>query len=283
MARLAFSTNAYTAFDLPDAVRRIADHGYDGVELLADEPHAYFPDFDAEDRRELQAALDETGIEVSNVNANTTTGYYDDAPPSSFFEPSIINADEEMRAWRVAYTKQAIDLAAAVDAPAVCVASGRPLPGNPPEEAREYLLESLTEIADYAESEGVSVGIEFEPEMLVESTAEALDLVDDIGSDAFGINLDLGHVAVYGDDPAESIRQCAGHITGIHLEDIVGGIRGKHYHRIPGEGDLDFAAMFDALDDIGYDGFATLELYTYPDDPDRAAAAAMDALEQYAD
>lgn len=283
MARLAFSTNAYTAFDLPDAVRRIADHGYDGVELLADDPHAYFPDFDAEDRSDLQDALDETGIEVANVNANTTTGYYDDAPPSSFFEPSIINADEEMRAWRVAYTKEAIDLAAAVGAPAVCVASGRPLPGNPPEEAREYLLESLAAITDYAESEGVSVGIEFEPELLVESTAEALDVVEAVGSDALGVNLDLGHVAVYGDDPAESVRQCAGHITGIHLEDIVGGIRGKHYHRIPGEGDLDFAAMFDALDDIGYDGFATLELYTYPDDPDGAAAAAMDALEQYAE
>ena len=72
-----------------------------------------------------------------------------------------------------------------------------------------------------------------------------------------------------------------GHLTGVHIEDIVGGVRGKHYHRIPGEGDIDFRTVFDALDDIGYGGFATLELYTYPDEPDMAAREAYEALSAY--
>lgn len=281
MVQLAFSTNAYTRTDLPDAVRRISNHGYDGVELLADTPHAFFPEFDDSDQKALEEALNETGIKVSNINANTTTGYYDDAPPSAFFDPTIITADDEERAWRVEYTKDAIDLASAVDAPSVCIATGRPLPGNPPEQARDYLLDSLAEITSYAESAGISVGIEYEPELLIENTDEVLALIEEVDTDALGVNLDVGHAAVYGEDPAETIRQCAGHITGVHLEDIVGGQRGKHYHRIPGEGDLDFEAMFAALDDIDYDGFATLELYTYPDNPDQAATAAYDALEQY--
>ena len=281
MATLAFSTNAYTRFELPEAIRRIAGHGYDGVELLADTPHAFLPEFDDDDRAAVQRALDETGISVSNVNANTARGYYDDAPPSSFFDPTLITADEEDRRWRIDYTKSAIDLAAAVGSPAVCVATGRPLPGTMPEEAREYLHDSLAEITAYAESAGVRVGIEFEPELLVECTEEVLTLIDEVGSDALGVNFDAGHAAVYGEDPAESIRQCAGHITGLHLEDIVGGQRGKHYHRIPGEGDIDFGAIFDALDDIGYDGFATLELYTYPDAPDEAAERSYAALEGY--
>ncbi|WP_226012005.1 sugar phosphate isomerase/epimerase family protein [Halomicrobium salinisoli] len=281
MAELAFSTNAYTEFDLPSAVRRIADHGYDGVELLADEPHAYFPDFDDGDREAVQAALDETGLAVSNVNANTATGYYDDAPPSSFFDPTLITADEDDRSWRIDYTKQAIDLADAVGAPAACVATGRPLPGTLPEEAHDYLRESLDEVLDYAEERDVDLGIEFEPEMLVESTDETLALIEDVGSSSLGINLDLGHAAVYGDDPAEAVHRAAGHITGVHLEDIAGGVRGKHYHLIPGEGDLDFRAIFDALDDVGYDGYATLELYTYPNRPDEAARRAYDALAEY--
>ncbi|MFC4440071.1 MULTISPECIES: sugar phosphate isomerase/epimerase family protein [Natrialbaceae] len=281
MVQLAFSTNAYTRTDLPDAVRRIAGHEYDGVELLADTPHAFLPEFDESDQKELEGTLNETGIEVSNINANTTTGYYDDAPPSSFFDPTIITANDEERAWRVDYTKRAIDLASAVDAPSVCIATGRPLPGNPPERAREYLLDSLREITNYAESVGVSVGIEYEPELLVENTDEVLTLIDEIDTDALGVNLDVGHAAVYGEDPAESVRRCAGYITGVHLEDIVGGRRGKHYHRIPGEGDLDFEAIFAALDEIGYEGFATLELYTYPDTPDQAAATAYDELKQY--
>jgi len=115
----------------------------------------------------------------------------------------------------------------------------------------------------------------------VECTDEVLGLIDDVGRDALGINLDVGHAAVYGEDPAEAIRRSAGHISGVHLEDIVGGVRGKHYHRIPGEGDLDFRTIFDALDDIGYEGFATLELYTYPDRPDEAAREAYEALSVY--
>ncbi|WP_135806481.1 sugar phosphate isomerase/epimerase family protein [Halorussus marinus] len=281
MADLAFSTNAYTNHSLSEAVDRIADHGYAGVELLGDAPHAYFPEFGDEDRRALTAALDATDLAVSNVNANTAMGYYDDAPPSAFFEPSLITADDDRRSWRVEYTKRAIDLADAVGSPAVCVATGRPLPGNPPERAREHLEASLDEILDYAEPRGVEVGIEFEPELLIECTDEVLELIETVDRDALGVNLDLGHAAVYGEDLAETIERTAGRVTGVHLEDIVGGRRGKHYHRIPGEGDLDFASIFDALDDAGYDGFVTMELYTYPDEPDRAARESMEQLNRY--
>lgn len=278
MVDLAFSTNAYTRHGLPEAVRRIAGHGYAGVEILADEPHAYLPEFDAGDREALADALAETGLAVANVNANTAMGYYDDPPPSAFFDPSLCTADDDDRRWRVRYTNEAVDLADALGAPAVCVASGRPLPGNPPEQAREYLLESLHEILDHAEPRGVDVGVEFEPELLVENTDEVLALLDDVDRPGLGVNLDVGHAAVYGEDVAESVRRTAGHVTGVHLEDIAGGRRGKHYHRVPGEGDLDFAAIFDALDAVGYEGVVTLELYTYPDEPDRAAERAYEAL-----
>jgi sugar phosphate isomerase/epimerase len=281
MVELAFSTNAYTEYSLPEAVERIADHGYAGVELLGDRPHAYFPEFDDEDQRAVEDALEETGLAVSNVNGNTATGFYSDASPEAFFEPSIITANDEHREFRIEYTKRALDLAADTGSPAACVATGRPLPGHLPEEAYENLLDSLDEILDHAEEVGVDLGIEFEPELLVENTDEVLDLIEAVDRDSLGVNLDTGHAAVYGDDPAEAVRRCAGHITGVHLEDIVGGVRGKHYHRIPGEGDIDFRAIFDALDDVGYDGFATLELYTYPHEPDRAAREAYEELSQY--
>ena len=39
--KLAFSTNAYTRFGLIDAIRDIAAAGFEGVEILADVPHAW--------------------------------------------------------------------------------------------------------------------------------------------------------------------------------------------------------------------------------------------------
>ena len=283
MVQLAFSTNAYTQFELPEAIERIEQHGYDGIELLADKPHAYFPEFDHQDTDDLEMTLEKSTLSVSNINANTASGYYEDAPESSFFDPTIITSEDDDRNWRIEYTKDAIDLATRVGSPPVCIATGRPLPGNPPEQAREYLHDSLHEILDYAETKDIDVGIEFEPELLVECTDEVLELIEEVDRESLGVNLDIGHAAVYGDDPAESIHKCAGHITGVHLEDIRGGIRGKHYHRIPGDGDLDFGSIFNALDDIGYDRFATLELYTYPNSPDRAAERAYDELNQYLD
>ena len=208
-------------------------------------------------------------------------GYYDDAPPSSFFDPSIISPDASDRGWRVEYTKRAIDLATATDALAVCRATGRPLPGTPPEQAYEHLQNSLHVILDYAEQRDIEVGIEFEPELLVECTDEVLSLIDDVGRSSLGINLYVGHAAVYGEDLTETIHRSAGHITSIHLEDIVGGRRGKHYLRIPGDGDIAFDAVFNALDDINYSGFATLELYTYPDAPDDAAQKAYKQISPY--
>ena len=39
--RLAFSTNAYVRYPLEEAIESIARLGYDGVEILADRPHAF--------------------------------------------------------------------------------------------------------------------------------------------------------------------------------------------------------------------------------------------------
>ena len=62
--RLAYSTNGFTQVDLPTAIRRIAEHGYLGVELLADRPH-WFPAMDYRERQEVQLALRRTGLAVS--------------------------------------------------------------------------------------------------------------------------------------------------------------------------------------------------------------------------
>src|SRR3954465_8205259 len=97
---LAFSTNAYTRFPLPDALRGIRQAGFAGVEILADEPHAYPPKIDQPLIDTVRRVLGETGRGVSNINGNCSFGYGRDAPPEAYFEPSLITPNPKHRAAR---------------------------------------------------------------------------------------------------------------------------------------------------------------------------------------
>src|SRR5688572_33231778 len=89
--RLAFSTNAYTRHPLIDALRGIKQAGFSGVEILADVPHAYPDAIDANLTTEVKRELDKLQLAVSNVNVNCSFGYWKDAPPEPYFEPSLIS------------------------------------------------------------------------------------------------------------------------------------------------------------------------------------------------
>jgi sugar phosphate isomerase/epimerase len=209
---------------------------------------------------------------VSTVNANTACGYFRDAPPEPFFEPSFISPRAEWRQWRVGYAERAVELAAACRAAAVTVTSGRLLGGVPPARARDLLRAALDRVLARAEKcGGVRVGIEYEPGLYVERAAELAALVDRVGHPLLGANLDLGHALVAGDGVAGAVQMLAGRIWSVHLEDLPGG---KHYHLPPGEGDFPFAEAKRALSAAGYGGLITWEIYTAVEDPDAAARKA---------
>ena len=97
-----------------------------------------------------------------------------------------------------------------------------------------------------------------------------------IDSPAVGLNFDIGHAYCVGDDPATTIPRVAKYIRHFHLEDIAA--TRVHHHLVPGEGAIDFAATFRAIRQIGYDGWVTVELYPYVDDPDAAARTALERV-----
>src|SRR5437016_3073866 len=107
--KLAFSTNAYTRFDLPTAIRGIRAAGFSGVEILADVPHAYPDAVDPKFIDSVRNLLDETGLEVSNINCNCSFGYWKDAPPEAYFEPSLISPNPQHRADRMRLILKSLD------------------------------------------------------------------------------------------------------------------------------------------------------------------------------
>ena len=128
----------------------------------------------------------------------------------------------------------------------------------------------------YAEKMGVPLLVEPEPGLLIETADQFLEFMRHIESPAVGLNFDIGHAYCVGDEPAETIPRVARYIRHFHLEDIAA--TRVHHHLVPGEGAIDFAATLRAIQAIGYDGWITIELYPYVDDPDAAASTARQRL-----
>jgi len=282
MIRLAFSTNAYTKHTLAEACDGIAAAGYTAVEILADHPHAYPPVFSEHEADRLRERLEALGLAPVAVNANTAMAYFTPLPEALTFEPSLIAPDPGHRADRIRIMRQAMALANRLGAPVVTITGGQPPAagaagaGEPAAVLRARLLEGLEHVCRDADLAGVDLAFEPEPGQFIETTDALAGLLDEVDHPRLGANVDVGHAWCAGDDPAESIRRLGRRVKHLHLEDIKDR---THYHLIPGEGgEIDFPAVRRALDEIGYAGAAAVELYTYADEPDRAAVGAYQAL-----
>jgi sugar phosphate isomerase/epimerase len=273
--KLAYSTNAYVRTTLGSALKSIAELGFAAAEILCDRPHWFPGEVDEKQLAQTAELLQTLNLKVSNLNINTANGYYNPQPVENVFEPSLTNRNSELRAWRERYTIEGIRLAQRVNAPCVSLTSGRPIPGTLPEEALDYFVDSLKRICAVADEFGVKVGIEYEPGLLVESAVEAMAIIERVDSPMLGVNFDIGHSRVLGEAIGETVDLLAGRIWNVHVEDIKGR---KHFHLIPGLGDLPFADYITALKKVNYDGYLTVELYSYPEQPDEAGKAALEYL-----
>jgi fructoselysine 3-epimerase len=273
--KLAFSTNAYTRYPLADALIGIRKAGFEGVEILADAPHAY-PDMihDAM-TKSVRRQLDDLGLAVSNVNANCCFGYWRHAPPEAYFEPSLISPDPRHRSDRASLIRKTLHFAKAIGAANISITSGRLLGGMPPDRAVRQFAESIRPLLDEADRLGVNIGIECEPGLYLEYAVELHDWINRLNHPRMGANLDVGHSQVLGESIPDAVRLLAGQIWNLHIEDIPGR---KHYHMVPGEGTLDWPALFAALRSINYDRYLTVELYTHTADPQDAAERSFEFL-----
>jgi sugar phosphate isomerase/epimerase len=273
---LAFSTNAFTRFSLADALNGIADAGFMAVEILADVPHAYPLSTSAADLKEIRQLLEKRKLSISNVNANCTFGYWKDAPPEPYFEPSLISPNETYRAQRSDLIRRTLEMAHELGARNISITTGKCLADVGPVRAAARLRETLSPLLDYADKLGVDIGIELEPGLYLEFVHELREWIGALNHPRFGANLDIGHSVVNGERIDESVQTLAGRIWNLHVEDLPGR---KHYHMIPGTGTFDWAKLSRSLRAVNYDRGVTAELYTQTADPHRAARESFQFLE----
>ncbi|MAT69310.1 MAG: sugar phosphate isomerase [Planctomycetaceae bacterium] len=274
--QLAFSSNAYLSFSIEETIRRIAGIGYRGIELLADVPHAWPAGLLPERVDAIRTALDEAGLTISNINAFMMNAVAD--PRQPYWHPGWTDPDPHYRAIRREHTKRSLQLAADLGAPHITTEPGGHLAeGQTRADAADIFYDELMPCLDVAESLGVGLLIEPEPELLIERFDEYLAFVARLDSPRVGLNFDVGHAYCVGEDPQDWVAQMAEHTVHYHLEDIAA--TRVHQHLIPGHGAIDFDATLAAIQQTGFDGWLTVELYPYGDAPDAAAREAKEFLD----
>jgi sugar phosphate isomerase/epimerase len=272
MIHFAFSTNAYLKYSFAEAVNRLARIGYRGVEVMADVPHAWPAYLLAEQKQGLRDALARNNLAISNVNAFMMHAIND--ARQKYWHPSWIEPDPHYRQIRIDHTKRALTLARELGAPCITTEPGGPVqPGESWSAALKCFVEGIKPVAEHAEKEGVLLLVEPEPGLLIETADQLLEFIRHIDSPAIGLNFDIGHAYCVKDDPATTIPRLAPYIRHIHLEDIAP--TRVHHHLVPGDGAIDFAATLKAIQAMNYQGWVTIELYPYVDDPDEAATRAL--------
>jgi sugar phosphate isomerase/epimerase len=265
-----YSTNAYTRFDLLTSLEMIAAIGFDGVEIMCDQPHLYPPEWNAREILRLKDTLAQLKLRVTNLNSFTLYAIGD------VILPSWIDADPLQRQIRIEHTLRCLQLATELGCKNISIPPGGLASLMPEREARTLFKNGLEQVLPAAEAFGVRLLIEPEPLLLIENSSQIASFVSDISSDYIGINFDIGHFFCAGENPAAAFENLFPWIRHVHIEDIAA--ERTHNHLIPGLGAITFEEVFAAMARLHYQGDISLELYPYTENPSEAGRQGRDHL-----
>jgi sugar phosphate isomerase/epimerase len=289
--KLSYGTNGYRKFPIQEVIKKVSNIKYEGIDLMADYPHAYPPHLNSVDRAALKGMLEEHNMKIANINASTVSALGSEILGDlrsklpvilkdfwDMYEPTFMNPTKEYREMRINYIIQAIDLASDLGAPSVSTFTGIRLPNIPSYQAWNWLSESLERCIEHAKKKKIRLLIEPEPTHFVEYVDQLLELFKKPDCEWLGVNLDIGHsICSEGSvqNLCKKIKELEGKIYHVHIEDIKDRY---HFHLLPGRGNIQrkgFEDILDALYNVKYNGFLTVELYTYNLTPDYAAKRAL--------
>ncbi len=132
---------------------------------------------------------------------------------------------------------------------------GKTAPMSSVENEWRWAVESLKECQEHAEKVGVRMAVEplnrFET-YFINRHDQALELAEQVGGSC-GVCLDFFHMNIEEEDWERALRetQRAGMLHDVHVAD--------NNRMPPGQGSIDWARAMSVVDEIGYDGYLTVE------------------------
>ena len=195
-----------------------------------------------------------------------------------YWYPSFIEPEPHYRQVRIDHTRRALALCAELGAPHITTEPGGPLaPGQSRQEAIDLFVEVLKPLAEHADKLGVLLLIEPEPGLLLETTDQYLEVAERLNAPSIGLNFDVGHAFCVQRRSAQA-RSPSSPLRSATTTSRISPPAASTITLCPAPGAIDFAEVVAAIRGTGYDGWLTVELYPFLDDPDRAAGEALAVL-----
>ncbi len=213
----------------------------DGVSLES----CFFPEFGEKYLTKLRRKLDDLGFDR----------VYAWGHPDGLEGGGNAKAKEEMLAH--------IEYAKLVGAPVMrVVGSSLMFRFEPHEPQLKTLAEWFREANNLASKHGIRLAVENHIDY---NSDEILWLIEQVGSENFGVNLDTANFLRVLDDPVEATRKLAKHVFATHVKDIrpVKGVGVREWYYFScvaaGEGLIEIDRIAQVLKEAGYQGFLAFE------------------------
>jgi len=266
--RFAVCNETFDGRDFAGTCRGAAETGYTGVEIapftMSEDP-ASIP---AARRKEYRDIIASEGLGYIGLHSLLTV-------PRGELHITTPDDAKRKRSWE--YFRKLIDLCADLgDGGMMILGSGkqrRTTGGSSVEDAVERLKDGLARMAPHAESRGVTILPEtLAPHLcdVLTSMEETVEVVREVNHPAVQTMFDTHNAVAEKLPHDELIKKYAAYIKHVHLNEMDG--------RHPGTGSYDFSVPLQALKDISYEGWLSLEVFHFEPSGEEVARASLEHL-----
>lgn len=253
-----FGVNTYSYIfsgSAADAVVRLADQGYGGVELMFFPGHLWPAELDSASLRSLRR-LCERRLRLVSVNMPN-------------IDMNIAAATEEMRTYTLDLLVQFVRCAGELGAGGIVVGPGKanPLFPMPRDGMISHFYRALDTLAPLARQVGTRLLIENMPFAFLPDAGSLMNVVDGYGDENIRVIYDVANAHFIGESPTEGLRRVRDRVSLVHFSDTT---RQSYKHDPLGCGDVPLAGIASAMQEIGYTELPMLEVISRTPDVDIA-------------
>ncbi|MBK9007739.1 MAG: sugar phosphate isomerase/epimerase [Anaerolineae bacterium] len=218
MIKLSYSTFGLTNLDFLRAIEVVDKAGYPGVELSFHRDQFNPFNLTDDDLDAIKRKLD--SLEVTAACMSTASHFF---TPQRPHEPSLMTPDLAGRKRRIELVRRGVHVARRLGIPLVSFGSGfirDEHVSNPSVNPRELLVDSIHQcLSSLRDDDNITLLIEPEPGMYIETLEQGMDLVDEIGSSRFQLHLDLNHNYCSETNYLEALGKAAPRAKFLHVSD----------------------------------------------------------------